>query len=409
MFHWFFRATRLAASLALAAAMSSIVIAQQSKVPPPMRPADSGGQAFGPASVARAARQALQAGRAEEAVSVADRVLIRLPGEPEAALVKVEALFALRNPNAALDTYDAFSKARGGEDLTILRVVGREVLRLIGETPNELAGPAALGALAQAGDASARKTLQEQAASTKDPSMSMLSREALARVGDSKAIAELVSLASSDSTNTSVSALNTLGDLRERRAAPAVLKGLATQNVLTRLAAVNTAGRIKLTEAKPLLLEALKDRPYLLRLQAAGALMTLGEKAGAEALTQALSSEFPDARLAAATALSDADASDKSWHASIRPILTNPDGLNRFRAAGLLLPVDRAAALDVLTKGAIDPNPTIRAEVARILAEDAKVDLTLLRGFLRDVNPRARLYAGRRLSRYQPSTEKRSP
>lgn len=382
---------------------------QTKPLPPPMRPGDSAGQDFGPASVAKAARDALTAGRAEEALGIADRVVIRLPARPDAALVKIEALFALRKPTEAFDAYRTFVKAAGQEDPAILRVMALAVLRPIAETPNELAAPTALGALATAGDAAARKKLVEQAASQKDASVAILSTEVLARLGDREAISELVTLAGSESPNASAGALKTLGDLRERRGQPAVLKGLESTNVLVRLVAVTAAGRLKIAAAKPALQKALTDRPLLLRLQAAGALLALGDPSGRETLQQALSSEFPDARLAAAAAFADAATSTagaagaadaaRTWQASVTPILANMDGLNRFKAAELLLPLDRAAALPVLQKGATDPNPVIRGEVARIVAADPRADLALTRAFLEDQSAWARVYAASRLTR----------
>lgn len=367
-------------------------------LPPPMNPADQSGPDFGPASVAKLARQALEAGKVEDAIALADRVLVRLPGRADVAQVKIEALFAAHKPDDALAVYETFAKAnQGKDDPAILAVMGRAVLKQIADTPNDLAAPAALGALARAGDKPARQKLVTMSQSTTDASSAALATEVLARLGDPKAIDALVKLASSESPNRSAGALKTLGELRERRAAPVVVAALASPNVLVKLMAINAAGRLKAVDAKPALEKTLKDSPYALRLQAAGALFALGDKAGLEPLQQALASEYPDARLGAAASL--AEAGDRSWRASITPILTNQDGLLRFKAAELLLATDHAAAIDVLDKGATDPNPTIRAEVARIVADDPRADLALVRRFLKDQSAWARLYAASRLTR----------
>ena len=86
-----------------------------------------------------------------------------------------------------------------------------------------------------------------------------------------------------------------------------------------------------------------------------------------------------------------ANRGSRAW----KPLLANQDGLNRFIAAELLLPENRVAAMRVLHPATADPNPVIRAEAARILAESATTDLSQLRPFLADPAPRARLWAAK--------------
>jgi HEAT repeat protein len=381
--------------------------------PPQMDPGAKTTADNGPGAVVKSGREALTAGRLEQAIDLAERVLLRLPTFADASALKIDALFAARKPEQAIATYDEFFKANGREDPAVLAHVARGVLRQIGDT-TDLAAPMALGALAAAGDAPARAALVKMSTSRDGVGGDVLAREALARLGDANAISALVTQAASESPNTSASALKTIGELREARGKPAVMKVLNAphSNPLVQLTAVTAAGRLNMTEAKPALLKALKEGPYIIRLQSAIALHEIGDTTGDQMLTEGLNAEFPDARLAVAQALAHPAAtarpgssqsaagvggSDQAWIASVKPLLSNRDALYRFSAAELLLPTDRSAALDVLKEGAVDKNPVIRNEVARIMAADAKADLAAIRPFLKDPSGWARVYAAQRL------------
>jgi len=94
-----------------------------------------------------------------------------------------------------------------------------------------------------------------------------------------------------------------------------------------------------------------------------------------------LASEVPDLRLMAAEALATTLPGESEQ--AVRPLLTNPDGLNRFRAAALVGLVDPLAVQSVLIEGLAQENPLIQQEAARLVAETLPGDIVLLRQLLR--------------------------
>ena len=127
--------------------------------------------------------------------------------------------------------------------------------------------------------------------------------------------------------------------------------------------------------------ELSKDQDLLVRLSVTLARAQRGdEKALAEARDM-LRSEVPDVRLMAAEALSTALRAESEQ--AVRPLLTNPDGLVRFRAAALVGQVDPSAVQSVLLEGLAHENPLIQQEAARLVAETLPGDIVLLRRLLR--------------------------
>ena len=127
--------------------------------------------------------------------------------------------------------------------------------------------------------------------------------------------------------------------------------------------------------------ELSKDPDPLVRLSVTLARAKNGdEKALADARAM-LASEVPDVRLMAAEALATTLPGESEQ--AVRPLLTNPDGLNRFRAAALVGQVDPLAVQSVLIEGLAQENPLIQQEAARLVAETLPGDIVLLRQLLR--------------------------
>jgi HEAT repeat protein len=102
------------------------------------------------------------------------------------------------------------------------------------------------------------------------------------------------------------------------------------------------------------------------------------------ALTDAramLASDVPDIRLSAAEALHDSLPNE--CEQAVRPLLTNPDGLNRFRAAAIVGRSDPSAVQSVLMEGLAHQNPLVQQESARIVGETLPGNIVLLRQLLR--------------------------
>ena len=95
-----------------------------------------------------------------------------------------------------------------------------------------------------------------------------------------------------------------------------------------------------------------------------------------------LASEVPDIRLSAAEALVSTLPGEAEQ--AVRPLLTNPDGLNRFRAAAIVGRSDPAAVQSVLMEGLAHQSPLIQQEAARLVGTILPTNIVLLRQLLRD-------------------------
>ena len=148
-------------------------------------------------------------------------------------------------------------------------------------------------------------------------------------------------------------------------------------------------------DAEPALVELIRDPDPFVRFSATVALARLGNQQGQQAVREMLDSAVPDIRLMAAEVW---DGQNGPWVPAITPLLTDPNGLTRLRAARLLAAIDPDAVRRTLTDALADPNPVIRTETAKTLAQIAAngsgvADVGLLRRMLRDADPWTRLYA----------------
>jgi hypothetical protein len=347
-----------------------------------------------PAEIA-AGRRALEAGRADEAVAQADRAIQRAPGLEEASALKIEALLALEQRVKALDAYDAWFKVSQRESAVLAGRIGRAELEALTEGETTAIKVEALAALAAAGRADARKTLESSAAAAPPTVTSWPATVATAALGDVKAKARIVQAARESSGGAQAEALRAMAAGRVSGAEAVLRESLASRDANLQAAAASTAAELGLKSLVPDLERTAKQGDMFGRFAAALAATRLGSEATLPLVEAGLSSPALDARLMSASVLEARGRTD--WVSVVRPLLDNQDGLIRFQAAELLLSIDRKAAMPVLMAGTVDPNLNVRAEVARILAADAEVELAQFRRLLRDGAPRVRLEAARTL------------
>jgi HEAT repeat protein len=379
-------------SIALAAAQQPPPQIPRPQAPPPIaaRPTPLP-QAQQDALVQRA-RDSLKSGRAAEAIELSEKVLAGTPDSQPAIVVKLDAMIALGDLRGALRAYDGFVSATGRDHQPVLATIARAQLKALTQATLLAVKVDALEALAAQGDAEAKTTLL---ALMKDDNASRPAAEALARLGDKAAAQRVVELATQAQGGQRADAIRALATIKEAPAEALVREALKANDPMLQAAGADVAAARGMKTLLPELRQTATSGIAQGQYRAAVALVALGDSAGRERVAEALASDVPDSRLSAAGALRKSGDKDKSWVARVTPLLNNPDGLNRFFAAEMLLSEDRAAAMRVLHPATADPNPVIRAEAARILAESASTDLSQLRPFLSDPAPRARLWAAK--------------
>ena len=356
-------------SVILRVVMASVIVA-----------APAAAQAPRPASDAQTISRgwaAIAAGRFGEAVSLADGVLKRKPRSHAALSLKIEALSSGAQPIRALDAYeDWLAKAgRNVDDRGLVEPVAAGILRTLSTDPDPRVRSAALEFLARAGDDTALQALRK-GSDAGDQSATL----ALVERGDADAIATLQTLVGAGTGRDNSAAIAVLAG--HGGIPPALLETLMKDRVPMNRAA---AARAVASNADPtgtqVLDELSKDPDPLVRLSVTLARAKIGdEKALADARAM-LASEVPDVRLMAAEALST--TLPRESEQAVRPLLTNPDGLIRFRAAAIVGQVDPLAVQSVLLEGLAHENPLIQQEAARLVAETLPGDIALLRRLLR--------------------------
>ena len=335
---------------------------------------------------------ALAAGRITDAVRAADEALAADPLDHHAVTVKVEAL-SRRNAIAALDVYDAWVRRVRTEDAFLLRPVARTTLRDLAAGADRLLQVRALERLAQAGDRAAGDALSELSKSA-----GLRADLPRARGGDAAAARRL--LAAGDVAAIPPQAFAEAIAAAGPEAAPRLIELLKSPVPPARSAAALALGKLQAASAIPALREMMAGDP-MGRPYAAVALAQLGDAEAEAAVGTLLHSEVPDTRLLAARAY--AGKGRGPWVDALVPLLGDPNGLTRIRAAELLTTTEPERARAVLEQGLSDPNPVVRADVARVFEETglftppndspAEGNLTLLRRLLRDADPEVRLRA----------------
>jgi HEAT repeat protein len=320
---------------------------------------------------------ALAAGRLTEAVSLADGVLKKRPRSHSALTLKLEALSAGAKPLAALDAYEAWV-AKGGrnvDDRGLLQPIATGVLRALSTDPDPAIRNTALRFLAADGDETASATLRKLRGDGDQ-------RATLALVadGDANAIAMLQSFAGSANgrdVSTSIKALGEHGGLT-----PALIQTFAKDRVPMNRAAVAEALAASKDPTTAQILETLsRDPDPLVHTSVVLARARAGDEGALANARAMLASEVPDIRLTAAEALVGAFPREAAQ--AVQSLLTDPDGLNRFRAASVIGRFDPAAVQFVIAEGLAHQSPLIQQEAARVAAETLSADLAMLRQLLR--------------------------
>jgi HEAT repeat protein len=207
---------------------------------------------------------------------------------------------------------------------------------------------------------------------------------ALAEEGDANAIASLQTLVGSGSGRDMSAAIASLAE--HGGLTPALIETLAKDRVpMNRAAAADALARSKDPGAAHLLDTLSQDPDPLVH---SSVILARAKHGDERALTDAramLASEVPDIRLSAAEAL--LATLPREAEQAVRPLLSNPDGLNRFRAAAIVGQTDPAAVQSVLMEGLANQNPLIQQETARIVGEILPGNIVLLRQLLRHPDP----------------------
>lgn len=320
---------------------------------------------------------ALAAGRLTEAVSAADSVLKRKPRSHAAFTLKIEAMSASAQPVSALDVYEAWIPKAGGnvDDRGLLEPIAAGFLRILSTDSDVALRITALRFLAKAGDEASLESLRKTGAAGDQRAMM-----ALADQGDADAVASLQTMVASGTgrdVSGAIASLEEHGGLT-----PSLMQTLAKDRVPMNRAAVADALARSNDPAARQLLDGLSQDPD--PFVHAAVTMARAKSGDERALSDAramLASDVPDIRLTAAEALVSTLPSEAEQ--AVRPLLSNPDGLNRFRAAAIVGRSDPAAVQSVLMEGLAHQNPVIQQQAARIVGETLPGNIVLLRQLLR--------------------------
>ena len=326
---------------------------------------------------------ALAGGRTDAAIRAANDVLARRPWDHRALQLKIDAQSATA-PGDALDTYERWLGARGPEDLGLLASIAEGVLRQLASSSSP--------------DPDLKRDAEQQIAAANGRSApaggGFAADAAAARGGDAAALERLRAAATAAMPPDKTSLATALADAGAG-AVPILMPLLKAPAGPTRASAAASLGKLKAQDAEPALVELIRDPDPFVRFSATVALARLGNQQGQQAVREMLDSAVPDIRLMAAEVW---DGQNGPWVPAITPLLTDPNGLTRLRAARLLAAIDPDAVRRTLTDALADPNPVIRTETAKTLAQIAAngsgvADVGLLRRMLRDADPWTRLYA----------------
>jgi len=282
---------------------------------------------------------AIAAGRFDEATTLATGILKRRPRSHAAITLKIEALSGGTRPLAALDEYETWvtKAAHDVDDRGLLEPVAMALLRSLSADPEPLIRTTALETLAKAGDDDAVEKLRKRSAEG-----DRLATQALVREGEAnstRAVQTMLGTPTGRDMSAEIRALAEHGALT-----PSLLQALAKDRVPMNRAAVASALVASKEPAAAQLLNTLDQDPDpLVHISIVLARARAGdERALAEARVM-LVSTVPDIRLTAAESLI-ATLPQESEQAAL-PLLTDRDGINRFRAAAIVGRSKPAAAM----------------------------------------------------------------
>ncbi|HEU4939454.1 MAG TPA: HEAT repeat domain-containing protein, partial [Vicinamibacterales bacterium] len=320
---------------------------------------------------------AVAAGRFDEAANLSAGILKRKPRSHAAITLKIEAISGGAQPLAALDEYETWiTKAAGDvDDRGLLEPIAFGLLRGLSADADPTIRATALEALARAGDDDAVEKLRKRSAGGDRPAM-----QALVRSGDAnsiRAVQTLLATPTGRDMSAEIKALAEHGGLT-----PSLLQSLAADRVPMNRAAVASALVASKDAAAAQLLDALnQDRDPLVRTSIVLARAQAGDERGLAEAKAMLASEVPDIRLTAAESL--VATMPRESEQAVRPLLSDRDGINRFRAAAIVGRFDPVAALPVITEGLTDQNRLIQQQAARTLAQTLPAETRQLRQLLR--------------------------
>jgi HEAT repeat protein len=320
---------------------------------------------------------ALAAGRLTEAISAADSLLKKKPRSHSAFVLKIEALSAGTQPLAALDEYEMWitKTARNVDDRGLLEPIAVALLRILSGDPDPLVRATALEARAEAGDDDAVETLRKRSAEG-----DRLAMQAMVGRGDPSSIRAVQTILGASTGRDMSAEIRTLAEHGGLTAS--LLRSLATDRVPMNRAAVASALVRSKDAAAAQLLETLDQDPDpLVHMAIVLARAQAGDERGLAEAKAMLTSEVPDIRLTAAETL--VASMPRESELAVRPLLSDRDGINRFRAAAIVGRFDPAAALPVITEGLSDQNRLIQQQAARTIAQVLPGDTRQLRQLLR--------------------------
>jgi HEAT repeat protein len=320
---------------------------------------------------------AVAAGRFDEATRLAAGMLKRKPRSHAAITLKIEAISAGAQPLTALDEYETWVTETAGDvdDRGLLEPIALGLLRGLSAEADPMIRATALEALARAGDDDAVEKLRNRSAGGDRPAM-----QALVRSGDAnsiRAVQALLGTPTGRDMSAEIKALAEHGGLT-----PSLLQSLATDRVPMNRAAVAGALMRSKDPAAAQLVDVLnQDRDPVVRMSLVLARAEAGDERGLADAKAMLASQVPDIRLTAAESL--VATMPRESEQAVRPLLSDRDGINRFRAAAIVGRFDSAAALPVITEGLTDPNRLIQQEAARTLGQTLPTETRQLRQLLR--------------------------
>jgi HEAT repeat protein len=217
-----------------------------------------------------------------------------------------------------------------------------------------------LRALAVDGDPAAVASLKESMVAG-----SLASASALAETGNPDAVKQLVDAMTSRQID-AVRGLETLAKSHSPQAVSAALSRLDDSRTEVRAAAIDALGVLQARDAAPRLRLLLNDdRPYL-RVRAAAALLAIGDDAGLPVIQALTASESAQDRLVAVQAMGG--RRDAGWLETVRKLTAASEPEIRLGAAQLLAEED--------------PNAAIRTMAAATAFRTAGSDLSRLRALL---------------------------
>jgi HEAT repeat protein len=339
------------------------------------------------------ARLALAEGRPADALRLAEAVSRATPRSRDAADLQVQILVRLENLPRALSAYDRYAGAVGRPDQALLARIALNQLRITADTAVDDPRLAieALERLARAGEPEGKSRLQQISIDRAGAPVAVLADGALARLGDTSAMARLSGLVYSEGLRDKSTVVEAIARTGSKAGAADLRALLQDPEPHTRIAAMEALGRLGDKESIPAIRPLLQDDYPPVRSSAVLTLARLGDSGVSDAVAKMKESPAGDVRLEALA--SDRTLREADRRAAVRIVLADPDPLTRIRAAEAIAAEDPEAARAVLLRAAGDPDVTVRREAARVLENLKPVDLAVCRRLLADPSDWVRVYA----------------